>query len=543
MDTTSLATKSTRPRHPLLPWTWALHWQILLGLVIGIGIGALLANAALKGATADLVVYESAKQVALAELASQGLSPDDLDALQAIAQAPDRTLGQVQAYEDAIARRDAHLAWIGKAPSAHALVTASTPYLILKLLGDLFLNGLKLIVIPIITTSIILAVSGLGKTDAFARLGFKTLFYYMATSLIAILIGLALVNLIGPGRTAGEATLFGSTIATSFADDAQAVAGKTSGKTATDFLDVFRAMVPPNIVRAANEGNFIGLIIVAMIVGFFASRIAAERSKVFISFIQAVYDITLAVTHLVLRFAPIGVMGLIAATVAFQVAKLAPDDGVQAMIGGIVKFAVTVLLALGLHFFVVMPLILMFVARVNPLRHYLAMGPAIMTAFSTSSSSSTLPVTMECVEERAGVSRKTTSFVLPLGATVNMDGTALFECVAAIFVCQAFGIELSFAQQFMIVVVALLTSIGVAGVPSASIVAIVVILRSVEEQLLSQGVSVPLVAVGVPVIFAIDRPLDMCRTVVNIFSDSVGAVTIARSEGETGVLSPGDLSR
>ncbi|MEM9415958.1 MAG: dicarboxylate/amino acid:cation symporter [Planctomycetota bacterium] len=469
---------ATRPRHPLLPWTWALHWQILLGLAVGIGVGALLANAALGAAE----------------------------------QAGDKT-------------------------QAASMVQDGTPYLVLKLIGDLFLNGLKLIVIPIITTSIILAVAGLGKSDAFRRLGLKTLAYYLTTSFIAILIGLSLVNLIGPGRTAGEVTLFSSTADPSFADDVAEVAKRTEGKAGTDFLDVFRDMIPPNIVAAANEGNFIGLIIVAMLVGFFATRLAVEKSKAFLTCVEAVYDITLAVTHLVLRLAPIGVFGLIAATVAFQVAKLAPDNGVQALIGGIVKFAVTVLLALGLHFFVVMPLILMFVARVNPLRHYIAMGPAIMTAFSTSSSSSTLPVTMECVEERAGVSRKTTSFVLPLGATVNMDGTALFECVAAIFICQAFGIELSVGQQFMIVVVALLTSVGVAGVPSASIVAIVVILRSVEEQLAQQGiVGVPLVAVGVPVIFAIDRPLDMCRTVVNIFSDSVGAVTIARSEGEAGVL-------
>lgn len=470
-----------RPRNPLLPWHWALHWQILLGLVLGIGVGALLSQSALN----------------------------------ASAQADDQH-------------------------NAANWVQGKQTYLVLKLLGDLFLNGLKLIVIPIITTSIILAVAGLGKTDAFRRLGLKTLAYYFSTSFIAILIGLSLVNLIGPGRTGSDATLFGSATPT-FADAASKVSDKTAGKTGTDFLDVFRDMVPPNVVAAANEGNFIGLIIVSMLVGFFAARLAVEKNKAFLSFVEAVYDVTLAVTHLVLRLAPIGVFGLIAATVAVQVATLAPDDGVQALIGGIVKFAVTVLLALGLHFFVVMPLILMFVARVNPVKHYAAMGPAIMTAFSTSSSSSTLPVTMECVEERAGVSSKTTSFVLPLGATVNMDGTALFECIAAIFICQAFGIELSFSQQFMIVVVALLTSVGVAGVPSASIVAIVVILRSVEEQLKAQGMDLPLVAVGVPVIFAIDRPLDMCRTVVNIFSDSVGAVTVARSEGETGVLAAGKM--
>ena len=464
-----------RPRNPLLPWRWALHWQILLGLGLGVVAGGWIASAA---------------------------------------------IGQAQAA--------------GQPADATSWVEGKRVYLLLQLIGDLFLSGLKLIVIPIITTSIVLAVAGLGSHHAFRRLGLKTLAYYLLTSILAVLLGLAMVNLIGPGVTEGD-PLFSAGLDGAFAGEAQKLQDKTDGKAATDFLDVFRKMVPPNVVAAANEGNFIGLIIVSMLTGFFAARLATERNKVFLSWVEAVYDITLGVTHLVLRLAPVGVFGLIAATVALQVATLAPDDRVGELIAGVTKLAATVLLALGLHVLVVMPLILCFVARVNPLKHYAAMGPAIMTAFSTASSSSTLPVTMECVEQRAGVSRKTTSFVLPLGATVNMDGTALFECVAAIFVCQAFGLELSLAQQMLVVVIALLTSIGVAGVPSASLVAIVVILRAIEEQLKQQGTDLPLVAVGVPVILAIDRPLDMCRTAVNVFSDSVGAVTIARSEGETGL--------
>jgi len=479
MNDDAVTTLPIRPAKLTQPWTWALHWQILAGLVVGVGIGSLIAAAALSAA-------ETA----------------------------------------------------GKPTYAATSVENRYDYMALRLIGDLFLNGLKLIVIPIITTSIILAIAGLGSHSAFRRLGLKTLAYYMLTSLAAILIGLTLVNLIAPGSTPGDAPLFTADMGADFSSEAQKVQDKSGGKTGSDFLDVFRQMVPPNIVQAANGGNFIGLIVVSMLVGFFATRLPDDRKKAFLGFIEAVYDITLAITHFVLKLAPIGVCGLIAATIALHVAKLAPDDRVAELFSGIAKFALTVMLALGLHFFVVMPLILCFVARVNPIRHYMAMGPAIMTALSTSSSSSTLPVTMECVEERAGVSRKTTSFVLPLGATVNMDGTALFECVAAIFICQAFGIELSLGQQFMIVVVALLTSVGVAGVPSASIVAIVVILRSVEEQLQAQGLDYPLVAVGVPIIFAIDRPLDMCRTVVNIFSDSVGAVVVGRSEGEPYILEP-----
>jgi Na+/H+-dicarboxylate symporter len=184
-----------------------------------------------------------------------------------------------------------------------------------------------------------------------------------------------------------------------------------------------------------------------------------------------------------------------------------------------------VLAALAFHFLVTLPLLLLLIGRVNPVLHYQAMAPALLTAFSTASSSATLPVTMDCVEKRAGVSNQTTSFVLPLGATVNMDGTALYECVAAMFIAQAYGVELGFAEQFVVVLLALLTSIGVAGIPAASLVAITIILTSV-------GLPVE----GVGLILAVDRVLDMCRTSVNVFSDSCGAVLIGRSEGESGIL-------
>jgi len=180
---------------------------------------------------------------------------------------------------------------------------------------------------------------------------------------------------------------------------------------------------------------------------------------------------------------------------------------------------------LAIHILVVMPLLLKFVAGVNPLKHYQAMAPALLTAFTTASSSATLPLTMECVEKNAGVSNKTASFVLPLGATINMDGTALYECIAAMFIAQTFGLELTFVTQFTIVLVALLTSIGVAGIPSASLVAITIILSTI---------GLPIEAVGL--ILAVDRILDMFRTAVNVFSDSCGAVIIARLEGEENIL-------
>ena len=201
------------------------------------------------------------------------------------------------------------------------------------------------------------------------------------------------------------------------------------------------------------------------------------------------------------------------------------EEDLGSLVQSLGLFFITVVLSLSFHAFVTLPLLLATLARVNPLRHYKAMVTALLTAFSTASSSATLPLTIECVRDNAGVSNRVTSFVLPLGATINMDGTALYECVAAIFIAQAFGLELTFVTQFTILLIAHLTSIGVAGIPAASLVAITIILSAI---------GLPLEAVGV--ILAVDRLLDMFRTSVNVFSDSCGAVIIARSEGETGIL-------
>lgn len=418
--------------------------------------------------------------------------------------------------------------------TAAKIATGSTAYLLLDLVGDLFLNGLKLIVVPLVTSSIILAVARMGTGKDFGRLGLKTLTYYMVTSLIAILIGLVAVNLVRPGvDDAGRGILVDADLSV-FADEQAEVASRTAGKDAESFLDVFRQMVPDNVISAASSGQLLGLITVSILVGFFLSRYDGEGKLPVMNFTQGVHDITLRITDFVLMLAPIGVVGLLGATIAEQFAKLRPDDRFDVFAGEIAKFAAVAFVALLLHFVITMPLILSLVARVNPIRMYRAMAPALATAFSTSSSSATLPVTIDCVENRAGVSNRVASFTLPLGATVNMDGTALYECVAAMFICNAFGLELSFAQQFFIVMTALLTSIGVAGVPSASLVAIVIILTGVQNSLpagsLPEGV---MLASAMGLIFVFDRPLDMCRTAVNIFSDSVGATTIARLEGET----------
>lgn len=378
--------------------------------------------------------------------------------------------------------------------------------------GALFMNALKMLIVPLIVSSIITGIAGVGRSRDFGRLGGKTLLYYATTSLLAILIGLTLVNAIQPGLIDGQPARDQIGLTTDVAD----IAAKVEGRGVGDVVEVFLRMVPPNVVAAAAEGQMLGLIFFSLLFGFFMTRISAPYSEIVRDFWQGIFDIMLLITDWVMKFAPLGVFAL--------VAKVVATTGVEIFIP-LLSFTVTVLAALAIHLFLVLPLLLSLVGRVNPLRQYQAMAPALLMAFSTASSSATLPVTLDCVERRAGVSNRTTSFVLPLGATVNMDGTALYECVAAMFIAQAYGLELNMAQQFTVVVIALLTSIGVAGIPAASLVAITIILAAI---------GLPLEAVGL--ILAVDRVLDMCRTAVNVFSDTCGAVIIGRLEGEEGIL-------
>lgn len=260
----------------------------------------------------------------------------------------------------------------------------------------------------------------------------------------------------------------------------------------------------------------LGLICFSLLFGFYLTRINSGLKETLTAFWQGVFETMMLITLFIMKFAPLGVFGLVAKTVL--------ATGFDAF-EPLLVFFFTVLAALLFHTFVTLALLLKSVGKINPFRHYKAMAPAMLTAFSTASSSGTLPITMKCVEDNAGVSNRISSFVLPLGATINMDGTALYECVAAMFIAQAYGLELSFATQFTVVLIALLTSIGVAGIPAASLVAITVILSAI---------GLPAEAIGM--LLVTDRVLDMVRTAVNVFSDSCCAVIIARTEGENQVL-------
>ncbi len=402
--------------------------------------------------------------------------------------------------------------WLSGKESAFLGVTF---YAVYDFVGDLFLNALKMLIVPLVASSIIVGIGGVGAHGGFGRLGGKTLVYYLLTSTIAITIGLLLVNAFQPGVVDGQALK--DVVDLGSEDAAAEIAEKVEGKGAGDVVDVFKRMLPPNVFAAATDnGQLLGVIVFALLFGFFMTRIQAPRAEVLKHFWEGMFDVMMKITDVVMLFAPIGVFAL--------VAKVVAETG-PGVFEYVAVFFATVLLGLVLHTFVVMPLILGLIGRVNPLRHFRAMAPALLTAFSTASSSATLPLTMECVEKNAGVSNRTTSFVLPLGATINMDGTALYECMAVMFIAQAYGVDLSLAQQLIIVILALLTSVGVAGIPSASLVAIVVILTTFGIE-----------AEAIGLIYAVDRILDMCRTSVNVFSDSCGAVVIARTEGETEIL-------
>jgi proton glutamate symport protein len=379
---------------------------------------------------------------------------------------------------------------------------------VFEFVGAIFLNALKMIIVPLITSSIIVGVAGIGSGGNIGALGVRTLLFYAVTTLAAILIGLIAINIMKPGYVDGKPA--GEFLALEApADD---ISERIEGKGAGDVVDLFKRLVPPNIVKAAAEGQMLGLIFFSILFGYFMTRLSHDYAEPLFNFWNGVFNVMMHMTEFIMKFAPIGVFALIAAVIA--------ETGFAAA-RPLANFALAVLLALLLHSLITLPLLLRFIGRVKPFATMRAMSPALLTAFSTSSSSATLPVTMDTVEEKVGVSNQVSSFVLPLGATVNMNGTALYECAAAMFLAQAYGLELSFGVQFTIVTIALVTSIGVAGVPSASLVAIAIILAAV---------GLPVEAIGVLLVF--DRVLDMCRTSVNVWGDACCATIIARLRGE-----------
>ena len=376
-------------------------------------------------------------------------------------------------------------------------------YTLIVLFGDIFVRLLKMVIVPLIFTSIIIGISSIKDQSKIGRLGLKTFIYYMCTSLFAILIGLTLANVIQPG--VGAVTI-----------DQVGAYDTSKLSTSNSILDILKRMIPTNPIGALAKGDILGVIFFALFFGVMMNFSSSDSRSTIKKIIKSIYDIILKMTQVIIKCAPLGVLGLMTKTVSNTGLSIFKELGM---------YALTIGLGLSIHLFVVLPLIIFIFVRVNPIIHFKAMATAMVTAFSTSSSSATLPVTMKCVNENVKASNETTSFVLPMGATINMDGTALYECAGVLFIAQALGIQLDASQQFIVVITALLASVGAAGIPSAGLVMLFIVTDAV-------GLKSDAVALWVGSMLAIDRPLDMFRTMVNITSDSVGAAVIAKSEGE-----------
>ena len=364
-------------------------------------------------------------------------------------------------------------------------------------LGDLFLRLLKMIIIPLIFTSLVSGVASLGNARSVGRVGIRTVVFYTMSTTLAISVGLALVNIIKPGIHLDLAS--SSTLPEGFSAATQ---------TLPEFLT---RMVPDNIVSAMAAGDVLPVIVFALLFGLFLTRLNGPNVDAVNRVVDGVLEIIQSLTLAIVKLAPVGIFALLAR----EVARSGPG-----IIWDLRYYFVTVGLALLTHAFVTLPIVLFFLGRRNPVEYARTMAPALATAFSTASSSATLPLSMECSEE-AGNRRGVTSFVLPLGATVNMDGTALYEAIAALTIAQMYGVDLGIGQQALVLLTALLASVGAAGIPMAGLVMLVVVL---------QAVGLPLEGIGT--IIAVDRVLDMMRTATNVWSDLVGTAVVNRFEGD-----------
>ncbi|MGB2369824.1 MAG: dicarboxylate/amino acid:cation symporter [Flavobacteriaceae bacterium] len=366
-------------------------------------------------------------------------------------------------------------------------------------MGDIFIKALKMIIIPLIFTSIISGIANVGSGDNLGRLGFKTIAYYLSTSTAALFTGLVIVNIFKPGVGADLG----------FANQVEGL-----GVAKESFGSTLMNIVPDNLFVAMVENQMLSIIFFAILMGFFITKTKEKSQKILLGFFDSLFELIMKITLFVIRFTPYGIFGIVAK-------QIAENNDLGELFSRLGLFMLVVILALFIHAFIVLPIVLKTIGRVSPIKHFNAMRTPLITAFSTSSSNATLPLTMNAVKKNSGVSTKISSFTLPLGATVNMDGTALYELVAAMFIAQAYGIELTFTEQIIGVLTGLLASIGAAGIPMAGLVMISVVLSAM---------GLPLEGVGL--ILAVDRILDMFRTTVNVWSDSCGAVIIAKSEGE-----------
>ena len=425
-----------------LPWYRRLHWQIVLGLVLGLGFGVLAAAQGWGGFVAD---------------------------------------------------------WVA-------------PF------GTVFINALKLIAVPLVLASLVTGVASLSDLRKLSRIGGKTIAIYLASTAVAVVIGLVVVNLIQPGDFVPDAMR--ADLEATYAEQAEGRTGAAADAQNRGPLQVLVDIVPSNFfASAADNGNMLQVVFVALMLGIGLVQLPEEKARPLLAVFDSLNDVVIRLVDLIMLAAPVGVFALIASTIT----TTAGDDlgEIAELLGALGMYCIAVLIGLGIHTFVTYPTLLRFFTPMGLKTFFSGIGPAQLVAFSTSSSGATLPVTMERCEEELGVSEEVSSFVLPLGATINMDGTALYQAVAAVFIAQTLGLDLTLGDQVAIVLTAVLASIGTAAVPGAGIIMLVIIL---------QTIGVP--AEGIALILGVDRLLDMCRTVTNVTGDATVATVVAASEGQ-----------
>ncbi len=377
--------------------------------------------------------------------------------------------------------------------------------------GTIFINLLKLIAIPLIIVSLINGISGLDDVSRLSRIGFKTMGLYLVTTILAVSIGLIAANLIRPGN------FFTSDIQLEYSSDSLSQAAGNPDSVSGP-LQFIVNLIPDNIFDALTDNSrMLQIIFFSLLFGVSIVLTNQEKTRQLRLLFESLNEVVMRMIHLIMYAAPIGVFALIA-SITTDPAGQNPSD-TYALFGSLGMYTLTVILGLVFLIFIVYPVALSVFTNVSPRQFFKAMSPAQLLAFSTSSSAATLPMTMQCCEENLGLKKEVTSFVLPLGATINMDGTSLYQAVAAIFLAQIYQMDLSFVQQLTIILTATLASIGSAAVPGAGMIMLVIVLSSV-------GIPTE----GIALIFAVDRPLDMLRTVVNITGDSVVASIVNISE-------------
>jgi proton glutamate symport protein len=482
-----------------------LHWQILIGMVLGAAIG-ITCNWTLGERSAEapgdqlpdpwrrLTFHDTTDRITIwCEHADGTTSRWLVDPTGWGTEHPEGT--EVFSSLDALARQEPQVARLFE---MHGVSTARRVGETARRLGNLFLRLLRMVAVPLIVTSLVTGVLGLGDTNRLGWMFGRTLVYYVSTSLLAIVTGLLLVNLIRPGLKSDVPFPRGEAV-------------ESGGSLGGILFSQLESMIPANPFQALAEGHFLSVICFSLAFAVFTLLVGGAVAERLRALFQDAFTVMMAMTMAIIRLAPLGVLLMMLYATATQ------GPGV---FEALAWYMVTVLLALATHACVTLPLILLLVAKRPPVPFARAMMPALLTAFSSASSNGTLPLTLACVERRAGIDNRVGSFVLPLGATVNMDGTALYEAVAVLFIAQVhFGVSLPLTSQIIVAVTALLASIGAAGIPHAGLVMMVIILQAVNLPVEMQGI-----------ILAVDRVLDMCRTAVNVWSDSCGCAVVARLE-------------